>query len=322
MKKLRTILLFAFAIFSTTAFSTTWNEPWQDKVIKEADYFVLAKIKSYDSRDGATIEVVKSLGGQELKGEIKITDFYLLEICSSSAGHGAEFNFEGITECYVFIKKNDKGQYCIATPTTGFNAMENGNVYATYRHSYHQALVPADTYEKTMTAIFNNYHNKPYDKQFINEYVNKYLSMKPAGFGKSEMDTFFAQHVALECVYHLRLPDLYPKLIPFLNDTSNFHNQVSGARALISCNTTDCKQALLRVISNTTRNHFVQVVCVWTLSEFKPNELKDQLIKISETASTEDNGFGGDIMDPRVCTFFPNVKNAITTLTDKLKIIS
>ncbi len=317
MKKSGIILLFAFTIFSATTFATTWDEPWQDRVIKEADFFVLAKIKSFDRQKGAIIEIVKSLGGPELPGEIKITNFYLLELCSSS-GQGAEFNFDNITECYLFIKKNDKGQYCIATPTTGFNVVVNGNVYATYRHSYHQALIPVDTYEKTMTAIFNNYHDRPYDKQFINDYVNKYLSLNPAGFSKSEINTFFAQHVALECAYHLRLTGLYSKITPFLNDISNFHNQVSGARALISYNTVECKQELLKVISDTTRNHFVQVLCVWTLSEFKPKELKNQLIKISETASSEGNGFGGDIMDPRVCTYFPDVKKTITKLTDTL----
>jgi len=318
MKKSGLILLFALAIFSTTAFATTWDEPWQNRVIKEADYFVLAKIKSFDRKEGATIEIIKSLGGEELQGEIKITGFYLLDLCSSSGGHGAEFHFDDITDCYLFIKKNDKGKYCIATPTTGFNVAVDGNVYATYRHSYHQALVPVDTYEKTMTAIFNNYHDKAYDKQFINEYVNKYLSLKPAHLNKSEIDTFFAQHVALECAYHLRLTGLYSKIMPFLNDTSNFHNQVSAARALILYNTVECKQELLKVISDTTRNHFVQVLCVWTLSEFKPVELKNQLIKISESASSQENGFGGNIMDPRVCTDFPDVKKAIIKLNETL----
>jgi len=318
MKKLRTILLFAFAIFSTITFATTWNEPWQDKVVKESDSFVLAKIKNFDREEGATLDIIKTLAGKELKGEIKITDFYSLELCSSSGGHGAEFNFDDMIECYFFIKKNDKGKFCIATPTTGFNVVVNGNVYATYRHSYHQALVPAETYEKTMTAIFNNYHDIPYDKQFINKYVNTYLSLKPAHISETEINTFFAQHVALECSYHLRLTGLYSKITPFINDTSNFHNQVSGARALISYNTDECKQELLKVISDTTRSHFVQVLCVWTLSEFKPKELKKQLINISETASTKENGFGGNIMDPRICTNFPDVKNAITKLTDTL----
>lgn len=318
MKQLKTIIFLAFAFVTTTTWATTWDEPWQDKVIKEADYFVYAKVKSYDEEKGVVIEIIKTIGGQELKGKIKIKDFYLLDLCSSSGGHGPEFHFDGIKECYFFIKKNKKGKYCIATPTAGFDYVKDGNVYATYRHSYHQALVPVDTYEKTMTAIFNNYHNQPYDKQFVSEYVDKYISLKPAGFSKDEINIFFAQHVALECAYHLRLTNFYSKLLPFLADTSNFHNQVSAARALVSYNTTECKQELLTVISDTTREAFVQVVCIWTLSEFKPTELKEQLIKANETASDEDTGFGGNIMDPRVCTHFPDVKDALEKLIKTL----
>jgi hypothetical protein len=318
MKQLKIIQLFVFAIITSTGFATTWDEPWQDKIIKDADYFVFAKVKSYDEKKGVKIEIIRTLAGNELKGKIKITNFYLLDYCSRSKGHGAEFHFDGIKECYFFIKKNEKGEYCIATPTSGFDYLKEDGVYATYRHSYHQALVPQDIYEKTMTAIFNNYHKQPYDKQFIDEYVNKYVSLTPAGFADNEIKTFFAQHVALECIYHLRLTGLYSKLIPFLNDTTNFHNQVSAARALVSYNTSDCKQELMHVIGDTSRGDFVQVICIWTLTEFKPTELKEQLIKLKETASTEDNGFGGNIMDPRVCTNFPDVKDAIEKLINAL----
>lgn len=314
MIRLKTILFLAFALVAKTTWATTWDEPWQDKVIKEADFFVFAKVRSFDEKKGVKIEIIKSLGGQEIKGKIKITDFYLLDLCSRSGGHGPEFHFEGIKECYFFIKKNDKGKYCIATPTTGFDYLKDSNVYAIYRHSYHKALVPIDIYEKTMTAIYNNYHSQPYDKQFISEYVNKYLLLKPASLKKDQINTFFAQHVALECAYHLRLTDLYSKLLPFLADTLNFHNQVSAARALVSYNTTDCKQELLNVISDTTRRRFVQVMCIWTLSEFKPTELKEQLIRTYETASSKDVGFGGNIMDPRVCTRVPDVKDALDKL--------
>ncbi len=316
--KLKKLVLLSFVFFSKITFATTWDEPWQDKVIKEADYFVFAKIKSYDEKKGFKIEVIKTLGGEELNGKIKIRDFYLLDLCSRSGGHGPEFHFKGIKECYLFIKKNDKGKYCIATPTSGFDHLEEGVVYATYRHSYHQALVPVDIYEKTMSAIFNHYHNLPYDRQYILEFVNKHLSLKPAGFSKEEINTFYDQHVALECVYHLRLTDLYSKILPFLRDTTNRHNQISAARALISSNTEECKKQLLEVVSDTTRDDFVQVMCIWTLDAFNPTELKGQLIKASETASTKHNGFGGNIMDPRVCTHIPQVKSALEDLVGKL----
>lgn len=316
MKHLKPLFLFCF--IASTTFATTWDEPWQDKVIKEAESFVFAEVKSNDEEKGVTIEIIKTLGGKELKGKIKITDFYLLDICSNSAGHGPEFHFDGITECYFFIKKNKKGEYCIATPTTGYDYVKKGSVYATYRHSYHKALVSPDIYEKTMTAIFNNYHGQAYDKQFISEYISKNIFLKPAGFTKEEIDSFFAQHVALECAYHLRLTGYYSELIPFLSDTANFHNQVSAARALVVYNTTECKQELVKVVCDTTRGSFVQAVCLLTLSELKPKELKQQLIKASETASNEENGFGGDIMDPRVCTHVPKVKEAIEALIKKL----
>jgi len=314
MIKIKLIFLIAFAIISTTTFATTWDEPWQDKIIKEADYFILGKIKSCNKTKGVTIEIKKILGGKELKEKITITDYYLLNLGSYSKTNELDFDFKKGTECYFFIKKDSIDRYCIATPSAGYAIVDNGKVYATYRHSYHQALVPVDIYEKTMTAIFNNYHNLPYDKQYIKDFVNKYLSIKPAGFNETEIDIFFNQHVALECVYHLRLTDYYSKIIPFLNDTTNFHNQVSAARALIAYNTKECKQELLMVISDTTRDNFVQVICIWTLSDFIPTELKKELEKLLPTASTKENGFGGNIMDPRVGTNFPNVKTALERL--------
>ncbi len=318
MKRLGSILFIVFTIISITTFATTWDEPWQYKVIKEADSFVLAKIKSFNKDKGVSIEIIKTLAGKELRGILEITDFYLLNLTNNSSGHGVQFEFDGIKESYFFIKKNVKGNYCIATPTTGFDYLEGGKVNATYRHSYHQALVPVDIYEKTMTAIFNNYHYQPYDKKFINDYVKEFLSRKPAGFDTSEIETFYGQHVALECIYHLRLKGFYQYIIPFLNDTSNFHNQVSAARALIAYNTPECKQELLKVISDTTRGNFVQVICIWTLTAFNPKELKEKLIKIKESASNEPNGFGGDIMDPRVGTWFPTVKEALEKLIGML----
>jgi hypothetical protein len=311
------ILALAICICSFT-FATSWNEPWHDRVVKEAQYFVFAKIISFDETKGVTIKILRSLGSPELKGTILISEFYLLDLCSSSGGHGPEFHFKGIDEAYFFIKKNENGKYCIATPTAGFDRMNEGKVQATYRHSYHQALVPVDIYEMTMTAIFNDYHSEPYNRKAIVEFVNKYLSLSPAGFEKDELETFFIQHVAMETAYHLRLNDSYTRLIPFLSDSSNFHNQTSAARALRSYNTPECKIELMKIIADTASHDFVQVICIWTLGDFKPNELKDQLVKISKTASEEENGFGGNIMDPRICTHFPDVKSAIQKLINTI----
>lgn len=318
MKLLKTILLFICTIICAATHATTWDEPWQEKVIKDANYFVLAKVISCDVEKGITIEVVKSLAGQALKGEIKVTDFYLLDLCSSSGGHGPEYHFDTTMQYYFFIQKNAKKEYCIATPTTGFAMTREGKVSATYRHSYHKAYVPVEVYEKTMTAIFNNYHNLPYDQSYISTYANEHLSLKPAGFNENEINTFFAQHVALECIYHLRLNGFYDKILPFLADTSNFHNQISAARALRAYNTQACRQVLLQFISDTTMRNFSQVMCVWTLSEFRPTEFKLALTQAAKTAGSNQDSFGGDIMDPRTCTYIPSVKEAIEKLISTL----
>lgn len=318
MKHLKTILFCTFAILFTRISATTWDEPWQETVIKEADYFVLAKIKAVDEHEGITIDIIKCLGGDSLKGEINITQFSHLDLCSTSGGHGPEFRLPKVEQCYFFIKKNEKGEYCIPTPTSGYGFVDQENVIGTYRHSYHQAKIPIEVYEKTMTAIFNNYHQLPYDKAFISNYINNYLSLNPAKLVKEEFNNFFGQHVALECIYHLRLSGYYDKIIPFLRDTANYHSQISAARALISYNTTECKQELINMISESKVSSFVKVICVNTLGDFKPTEIKEQLIKLKETASTEYVSFGGSIMDPRVCTQLPDLHKALEDVIETL----
>lgn len=311
------ILLFAL-LFFTTVKATTWDEPWQDEIIKKADYFVLAKVTGSDAKS-VSISILKQFGGKPLTGNIKITGFSLLHLCSYSASEPASFEFKHTDSCYFFIQKDNKDRYCIATPTSGFAPMHNNKVAATYRHSYHQALIDRTTYENTMIAIFNHYHGLAYDRTYISTFVNKYLSLKPAGLDADSRELFFNQHAALECIYHLNLQNFERKILPFLRDKENFHAQVSAARALGGYNNNESKQLLLKTISDTATNNFVKVICLWTLRGYKPKELKPQLIKLEKTASTEENGFGGDIMDPRVCTHFPTVKGAFDELLAEIK---
>ncbi len=108
----RLLSLTVLAIISITTFATTWDEPWKDKVIKEADSFVLAKIKSFD-KDGVNIEIIKTLAGKELRGSIEITDFYHLNLQNSPEGHNVHFDFGGIKESYFFIKKMRRGNIAL-----------------------------------------------------------------------------------------------------------------------------------------------------------------------------------------------------------------
>jgi hypothetical protein len=266
-------------------------------------------------KKGITIDIIKSLSGRSLTGTIQITAFSLLHLCSSS-GEGVTFDLQSADSCYFFISKNGKGEYCIATPTSGFAYASDGKVTATYRHSYHQALIPVDIYENTMTAIFNHYHNISYDTTVINSFVNKYITLEPAGFAEDKLASFFLQHAALECIYHLKLNVDEKLLVKFLNDTANFHNQVSAARALSASTNPVAVEDLLNVISDTSRNDFVKVMSIWSLKQLKPNNLKSRLEALEKTASEKENGFGGNIMDPRVCTHIPTNKPTLKHYTE------
>lgn len=318
MRKLLLLLTLTITFATTRSYATTWDEPWADQVIKGSTSFVLAKVVATDEKKGITIQVIKTLGGAVLKDSLTITDFYLLYICSSSGGHGPEFHTEPIDSCYFFIQQNKDGKYCIATPTAGYEYVVDGNVRATFRHTYHQALVPVAVYEQAMTAIFNNYHGLPYDKEGISSFIKEQLSKKPAGFAEDEINTFFLQHVALESVHHLKLAMDESLILPFLSSTSNFHSQVSAARAMVAYNTNSSRQALLKVIGDTTRRGFVQVMCIESLTELDAKDLKPELERLEKDASDEEDGFGGNIMDPRICTNVPSKKEALKALIAKL----
>jgi hypothetical protein len=308
-----TIFLF---LFSSLVYATSWNEPWHDEVVKNADSFVFAKIDSFDRRNGVNISIIRTITGKEINGSILVSGFYLLRFTSFSGDKDGFFHFPNATEGFFFIKQEENGNYSIATPTSGFAIVEDGMVFATYRHSYHQAFVPMTIYEETMKAIFNNYHNQPYDSEFINIFIMEHLSQGPDiinSFG----NLFFMQHVALESIFHLRLLGYYSEIIPFLNST-NFHDQISAVRALVAYNTYESKNVLLEIINAENRSNFSKVMAIWTLTEFIPIELKYQLIDLLENASTESNGFGGNIMDPRIGTYIPSVKTALQNLIDKL----
>lgn len=317
MRKFLFGLIFLSFLDVTSSSATTWDEPWADKVIKEASSFVLGKVVSTDPEKGVKVFVLRTVSGKSLRDTILISNFYALSLCSRSGGHGAEFHIAPVDSCYFFIKQNEKGEFCIATPTTGFDYVLDGRVTATFRHSYHQASVPVDVYDKAMTAVFNNYHSLPYDRDYIHSFVLENLSKAPAGFEEDEVNTFFLQHVALECVYHLRLNIQEMLVLPFLNDNNNFHNQVSGARAMSAFNTETSTRELLKAIGDTAKRDFVKVVCVWSLSNSRVTDLWSKLAELEKASSNEKDGFGGDILDPRICTQIPGLKDAIRTLLDK-----
>jgi len=302
--------------------STTWDEAWQDSIIFKADNFIYGKIKEC-KKNSIKVEIIRAYG-EKISSKTIIIDSYNdlhRSSWSSAAAYEEWFStyLENNMEIFFFVQKNKLGKnYSIPTPTSGYAPIVKGKVYATYRHSYHQALVSPEIYEKTMLAIFNHYHLLPYDRSFIDSFVFQQLIQKPASFEPDEVEIFFQQHVAMECIYHLQLQPKYALLIPFFYDTSNIHNQISAARALVAFNTIECKNELINVISDTISSNFLKVMCIWSLQRFNPIELKPILEEEYKTASDDYVSFGGNIMDPRIGTSMPSVKSALALLIENL----
>jgi len=312
MKKIATILF--TILISISSYAITWDEPWQKEIIEKSDYFVLGQI--VETTDSIVTIVIEKSFGNELTGQIQIDGFFMLYICSTSGGHGPEFNFEKNEKGYFFLKKGENGNYQIPTPSSGFDRIVDGKVHATYRHTYHQASIDPVTYELTYNEIWNKFHNSDFDKTKIETFLENNLSKKPAGFEESEIDLFFKQHSALETAYLLGIELDFETLKKF-SESDNFHSQISALRAFSNLKTEQTKKYLLEYIQNENKDNFTKVIAIWSLWNMDDVKINKQLLEIKDELSDEETGFGGNIMDPRICTHFPSPKNAIIELERK-----
>lgn len=313
--KLIKIALFLILILTvqTKVLAETWNEPWQKEIIKKADYFVLAKVLSNVESIGTEIEIIKYFGNQKLDGKILINGFSLLRLVSSS-GHGVHLNFEKDQFFYFLLTKREDGNYAIPTPTSGFAFLdEDKNVYATYRHSYHQALVPQEIYERTYIEIWNYYKTAEFNKENVLPLINKYIDKEPAGFEENEISTFYIQHAVLESAYLLEIPIALNRLKKFV-ESDNFHSRVSALQLLSNSNAEETKEYLFAFVNDEQNENFEKVIAIWSLRKNGGKEYKEKLLEIAENQSDEQTGFGGNLMDPRVGTYFPSPKSAIKAL--------
>lgn len=291
----------------------TWNEPWQKEIIKNSEYFVLAKVMSNIDSIGTKIQIIQYFGDQKLTGEILINGFSFLELTSSS-GHGLHLNFTKDQLFYFLLTKGKDGNFAIPTPTSGFALLDDDkNVYATYRHSYHQALIPQDIYEKTYTEIWNYYKKSTFDKDKIIGFINENMEKEPAGFEESEISTFFLQHAALETAYLLDLTFELDKLKKFI-DFENSHSNISSLQLLGNSDKQETKDFLFEYIKNKKNKNFQKVIAIWSLNKIGDEVYTKKLLKIKNSLSDEDTGFGGNIMDPRVGTHFPSPRSAVAEM--------
>ncbi|MFD1185285.1 hypothetical protein ACFQ2O_03630 [Pontibacter rugosus] len=311
------IVLIATLCLPLELFAETWDEPWQKEVIKKADYFILASVRSIDSA-GAKVDVVKSFGGNSLHGTINISGFYMLDLKSSS-GRGLHFPLEEPKSYYLFLKKGEGGSYSLPTPTSGYAPLEEGKVMATYRHSYHQALVSQEIYEDTYTEIWSYFKSKKFDRSKVSNFIEVYLSQEPAGFDEEEIETFFLQHVALETAFLLDMNMELGTLKKFI-ETDNFHSRVSALQLLRNDNSVAVAEYLFNFISDKKNGNFEKVIAIRSLWEVGGEAYQKKLMAMQRKLSDEETGFGGNIMDPRVATSFPSPRQAVLELS-KSKIV-
>lgn len=309
LKHLFFALIFLFNFKSTHA--CTWDEPWQKEILEKADHFVLATIQINDST-GVHLQIIKNIGKEKLHGLIELESPF--SHTSSSSGHGSHFNFHEGDTGYFFLRKVDDNLYSIPTPSSAFAKLNStGKVYATYRHSYHQAVVPQQIFEKTYSQIWSYYKYKTYEKDSILPFINEYIDLPRAGFAESEIDVFFKQHVALETAYLLDITVDLTRIQKFISE-ENFHSTVSALQLLSHTNTEASKSFLFEYIKEKDNENFQKVIAIWAFAKHANKKEIRKLKRLKSRLSDDEQGFGGNIMDPRVGTRFPSPKRAVDEL--------
>lgn len=310
MRKIKILIILIVSITcQNTLQAETWDEPWQKEIIQKSEYFVLGNVIKLDSL-GVHIQITQNFGTKELPNKILINGFSLLNLGSSS-GQGVHFDFEEGQNHYFLLTKKDDGNFTIPTPTSGFALLdEENNVYATYRHSYHQALIPKDIYEMTYKAIWNYYSGLDFDRKSVQEFIDEQIDKEVAGFDEDQISTFFLQHASMETAYLLDLPIELSRIEKFAN-SDNFHSKVSAVQLMSLLENHKTKEYLFTFIQSENNENFEKVIAIRSLKKIGGKEYNDKLKEIANSLSDEETGFGGNIMDPRVGTRFPSPKQAV-----------
>jgi hypothetical protein len=301
-------VLLALVLPAGTSVRTTWDEPWHEEVVKNADSFVLARVIAVDEgRQSAMFRVVRSLAGVDVTPVFTVDGFCLLRLMSYSSGHEPRLprSFHPGAEVYLFLRiASDGRSYEFATPTTGYALVDGDRVRACYRHSYHLALVTRDLYERTQTAIFRYLHGGAVDSKLMTELAKGFLGAPPALVEDDPMSaaslTFFNQHAALETFYYLGSESDLALLEPFLRSPHG-HIQTSAVRALSRIATLPAKRRLLEFLTG-SGEAFAKAQAVAGLRRQNARELAGDLERALPRLDPESTGFGGDLMDPRIGT--------------------
>lgn len=310
---MKVFILIFFCTLSGLSLATTWDEPWQDHIIKEADLLIKAEIiEKTDST--LLIEIIKDFSEENKSGKIKIQDYFMLDLCSFSE----KLHIPGDVGMigYFLLKESTNGYYSLPTPTAGIDWLIDGEVYATFRHSYNKALVKPDLYEKCYQAIWKHFHGKSYDQDGIESFIQKTLHEEPKGLEiKEERADFFEQHVALEMSYLLELSVPFETLKKFA-EFKEFHSKISAFRAMSNCKNEEAQAFIVDFVLDKNQDVFVKSIALKSLMGKANEESKKRLCKKRKKLPEERPSFGGNIMDPRICTKIESPRSIATRICE------
>jgi hypothetical protein len=309
--------------------ASTWDEPWHRDVVAKAEAFGLYEVVTSSSGKVALKEV-RHLAGAQTGPTIEVTGFYAGELLSVTSVNGVRDSESAVrlegpgTRYYLFLRKAPSGAtWQIASPTTGYAVVRpDGKIVATFRISFHQALVDSTTYELTQTCIYLKLHGEACSPD-SSKYILTQLAAEPAVMSADatpeQADRFYMQHAALETAYLIGYAVDRDILSKYLRD-SVVHTQISAVRALRASDSKERNAMLMAFVTDDSRNLLARVFAVLMIREAGATELKDQVRAYIPNASAAGVGLGMNIMDPRIGTNFPgSLKEALQKLVDEWK---
>lgn len=305
--------VFTVLSLSGQAHATTWSEPWHREVVAAADAFGLYEVVE-NRPDELRLKLVKHIAGAETGLVVTVTSFYALRLTSRSASTPAEFRLPQGEQVYFYLKRTGT-VWAIATPTAGYALTgPQHQVGATYRISPHQAVVEAPLYEDTQRCIFELLHGRAPCDASIGSFIQTALAAPAEGIvgnlDPAARTRFFHQHVALEMAGYMHYPVDAAALERFLAKP-DMHVQLSAVRALAGSARTDRAARLMQFVEDGTANLTARTLAAMLLQETGAHEMKSRLLAYAARASDENASLGIAIMDPRIGTGLPSLRQAV-----------
>lgn len=295
----------------------TYDEPWHETVMREADALVRGRVLIAD--DGRfVLKLEKHVAGVDVEPVFTVDGCWRLRIMSLTSGFGPRLRLRRGTEYYLFLRWSSASRsWHVATPTAGVAGVFPAGVYATYRHSAHMALVAPDVYESTQRDMFLHLHGRTVDRKRIRRLFDRWLEKDPQGpadDAQSEQGrTFFGQHVALELFYYFGDGEQVGLLDGFLDHESG-HVRSSAVRALSRVDSADSRDRLVKLIEAPGEG-FPRVMAVRALRRLDARDRRAALERFLEHGEDAESGFGFRLMDDRIATRHPkSVKSAVRGL--------